>query len=178
MLTEETLWKLGRAPLEDVSPDGGSVVYSVTYFNIVANKGNTDLYVCKTDGTTPPVKITNYEGHENNARFRRMEKKILFLANGLLYSCNPDGSDQYKLADLEMNGFVIAPTNDRIAFLQDVKYRKTTAETYPACRLQTPVCTMISCIVTGKPGTMATTAMFLPSSIKTERFMGSCQHRE
>lgn len=39
LLTEETLWKLGRAALEDVSPDGGSVVYSVTYFNIVANKG-------------------------------------------------------------------------------------------------------------------------------------------
>jgi len=135
LLTEETLWKLGRVALEDVSPDGGSVVYSVTYFNIVANKGNTDLYVCKTDGTTPPVKITNYEGHENNARFTPDGKKILFLANGLLYSCNPDGSDQYKLADLEMNGFVIAPTNDRIAFLQDVKYRKTTAETYPGLPL-------------------------------------------
>lgn len=34
-----------------------------------------------------------------------------------------------------MNGFVIAPTNDRIAFLQDVKYRKTTAETYPGLPL-------------------------------------------
>lgn len=74
-----TLWKLGRAALEDVSPDGGSVVYSVTYFNIVANKGNTDLYVCKTDGTTPPVKITNYEGHENNARFTPDGKKSCFL---------------------------------------------------------------------------------------------------
>ena len=38
LCTAETLWKLGRVNLEDVSPDGSLVVYSVTYYNTTANK--------------------------------------------------------------------------------------------------------------------------------------------
>ncbi len=131
LCTAETLWKLGRVNLEDVSPDGLLVVYSVTYYNTTANKGNTDLYLTSSDGVGLARKITNYEGHENNARFRPDGKKIAFLLNGLLYEMNADGSDQNKLSDLEMNGFLWAPSGNRIVFIADVKYRQTTKEQYP-----------------------------------------------
>ncbi len=131
LLTAETLWKLGRVALEDVSPDGGMAVFTVTRFDIEANKSNTDLYTVKTDGSGPAIKITSFEGHENNARFMAGGKKILFLYNGFPYICNPDGSDQVKWADEEMNGFILSPTGDRIAFLRDVKYRPSTKEVYP-----------------------------------------------
>lgn len=132
LLTAETLWKLGRVALEDVSPDGSLAVFAVTRFDLEANKGNTDLYTVKTDGSAPAVKITSFEGHETNARFMAGGKKLLFLYNGFPYECNPDGSDQVKWADEEMNGFILSPSGDRIAFLRDVKYRPSTKELYPS----------------------------------------------
>ncbi|MBK7810927.1 MAG: S9 family peptidase [Saprospiraceae bacterium] len=131
MLTAETLWKLGRINLEDVSPDGLLAVYSLTKYDISTNKSNTDLYTVRTDGAANPVKITNMEGHENNARFFQNGQKIMFLSNGIPFTCNADGSDQNKWADIEMNGFLISPKSDALVFLKDVKYRMTTQEKHP-----------------------------------------------
>ncbi|MEP7195206.1 MAG: S9 family peptidase [Saprospiraceae bacterium] len=127
----ETLWNLGRVSLEDLSPDGKWTLYSVTTYNIKENKSNTNLYVLSTDGTTAAKKLTNYEGAEYNGKFRPDGKKINFLYNGLLYEMNIDGTDQNKLSDIEMNGFIWSPMGDKIVFLQDVKYRKSTQEIYP-----------------------------------------------
>lgn len=131
LLTAEDLWKLGRANLEDVSPDGTRAIYSVTRFDIESNKGNTDLWLLRTDGSAPAVKITNYQGHENNARYILGGKKILFLNNGFPYECNPDGSDQNLWADIEMNGFTVSSNSSRIAFIKDIKYRASTKEQHP-----------------------------------------------
>ncbi len=127
----ETLWKLGRANLEDISPDGRWVIYSVTNYNIASNKGNGNLYIQSTEGVGEPKKLTNYDGQEYNARFRPDGKKIAFLYNGLLYEMNLDGSDQNRISEIEMNGFTWSPNGDKIVYLQDVKYRKTTSEVYP-----------------------------------------------
>ncbi|MFN8280248.1 MAG: S9 family peptidase [Saprospiraceae bacterium] len=131
LLTAETLWKLGRVNLEDVSPDGKWTVFSVVNYNIADNKSNINLYLVATDGSIAPRKLTNYDGAENNARFRPDGQKINFLMNGLLYEMNVDGSDQNKISEIEMNGFTWSPKGDRIIFLQDVKHRPTTAEVYP-----------------------------------------------
>ncbi|NOT38527.1 MAG: S9 family peptidase [Saprospiraceae bacterium] len=131
LLDIETLWKLGRVTLEDISPDGKLAVYSVVNYNISENKGNSNLYLISTDGNSPSKKITNYEGFEGNARFRPDGKKINFLYNGLLYEMNSDGTDHVKLSDIEMNGFIWSPAGDKIIFLRDVKYRKSTVELYP-----------------------------------------------
>ncbi len=131
-LTPEKLWQLGRVALEDVSPDGKTTVYGVTRYNLAANKGNTDLYVIDNESDVPTARrVTAFEGSEYNARFRADGKKIGFLRDGFLWEMNPDGSDQQQASDLEMNGFIYSPTGDKILFAQDVKYRKTTKETYP-----------------------------------------------
>lgn len=130
VLTAEKLWQLGRVSLEDVSPDGKSTVYAVTYYSITTNKGNTDLYI--VDNTTKiSKKITAFDGHENNARFRPDGKKIGFLKDGLFHEMNLDGSDLTQVSSEEMNGFIYSPKGNRIAFLQDVKYRKTVKEMNP-----------------------------------------------
>ncbi|MDQ3142665.1 MAG: S9 family peptidase [Bacteroidota bacterium] len=131
LLTAEKLWELGRVSLEDVSPDGTKIIYGVTYYTIQTNKGNTDLFIMATDGSMGARKLTNYEGHEYNARFRPDGNKIAFLKDAELYEMNTDGSDQSKLSTQEMNGFIWSPKGDKIVFLQDVKYRKTTKEIYP-----------------------------------------------
>lgn len=130
LLTAEKLWQLGRVSLEDVSPDGKSTVYSVTNYSVATNKGNTDLYIVDNQ-TKISKKITAYDGHENNARFRPDGLKIGFLKDGIMHEMNLDGSDLSQVSPLEMNGFIYSPKGNHVIFLQDVKYRKTVREMNP-----------------------------------------------
>lgn len=136
LLTPEKLWQLGRVGLEDVSPDGKTTVYGVTWYNLAANKGTTDLYAIPTDGGEAR-KITAYEGNKENARFRPDGKKIGYLRDGILWEMNPDGSDQRQVSDLEMNGFAYAPDGKHILLIRDVKYFKEVKDVYPDLPLAT-----------------------------------------
>ncbi len=127
----EDLWKLGRVALQDVSPDGAQALYTVTWYDLAANSGNTDIYSVATNGSAPPRKLTAFPGAENNARFRPDGKRIGFLANGVFWEMNPDGSDQYQVGTQPVAGFNYSPKGDYIAFIQPVKYRKSIQDIYP-----------------------------------------------
>lgn len=127
----EALWQLGRVSLQDVSPDGATALYSVTYYDMAANKGNTDIYAVLTDGSRAPRKLTAFPGGESNARFRPDGQRIGFLAGGILWEMNPDGSDQMQVGSSPIGGFCYSPKGDYIAFIQDVKYRKSVQDIYP-----------------------------------------------
>ncbi len=127
----EALWQLGRVSLQDVSPDGSQALYTVTYFDLATNRGNTDIYSVATDGSAPPRKLTAFPSSESNARFRPDGKRIGFLANGVLWEMNPDGSDQYQVGTAPFGGFCYSPKGDHIAFIRNVKYRQSVQEIYP-----------------------------------------------
>jgi dipeptidyl aminopeptidase/acylaminoacyl peptidase len=129
-LTVEKLWQLGRVSLEDVSPDGQTVLYGVTYYDVPANKGNRDLYIVATTGGETK-KITAFEESEYNGEFRPDGKKIGFLRAGKLWEMNPDGSDQRKVSEVEMNGFHYSPDGKQLLFCQDVKFGQKASEHYP-----------------------------------------------
>ncbi len=129
--TIEALWKLGRVNLEDASPDGKWTLYSVAKYNLEENKGDANLFIIASDGSSPAKELTNLKGFESNARFKPDGTKINFLYNGLLYEINLDGSESKKLSDIEMNGFTWSPNGDKLVFIKDVKYRKTTLDLYP-----------------------------------------------
>ena len=129
-LTPENLWKIGRLGLDDISPDGKTALYGVTYYDIEKNSGNRDLYIIPTKGGIPK-KITAFDQHEYNGQYRPDGKKIGFLKGGNLWEMNPDGTDQHKISDIQMNGFKYAPDNKNILYIQDVKYRKKANEIYP-----------------------------------------------
>lgn len=127
----EDLWKLGRVALQDVSPDGAQALYTITWYDLAANSGNTDIYSVAVNGSAPPRKLTAFPGSENNARFRPDGKRIGFLANGILWEMNPDGSDQYQVGTQPVMGFSYSPKGDYIAFIQPVKYRQSVQDIYP-----------------------------------------------
>lgn len=129
-LTPEKLLTLGRVALFDLSPDGKTAVYGVSYVNIEANKGNRDLYAVATDGGQPR-QLTNFEGNENDAAYRPDGQKIGFLRGSKLWEMNPDGSNAKQVSDVDMNGFKYAPDGRKILFIQDVKYDKTTQDAHP-----------------------------------------------
>lgn len=129
-LTPESLWALGRLGLDDVSPDGQTALYGVTWYNVAANKGNRDLYTVPVSGGASR-KITAFEGSEYNALYRPDGKKIGFLRGDKLWEMNPDGSDQRQVSEESMNGFAWSPAGNHILFIRDVKAGQTVQDIYP-----------------------------------------------
>ena len=50
VMDEKILWYLGRLGDVQVSPDGQTLLYTVTYYDYSVNKGNTELYTMPAAG--------------------------------------------------------------------------------------------------------------------------------
>lgn len=134
--TPELLWKLGRVSETQVSPDGRSILYGITWYDLTANKGNRDLYLLPVSGGQP-CKVTSFAGSESNGIFRPDGKKAAFLSSesgsSQIWEANPDGSDVKKVSDTDgdISGFAYSPDGTRILFTKRVKIDKTPNELYP-----------------------------------------------
>ncbi len=130
-LTPEKLWQLGRVALFDVSLDGKTAVYGVSYYNMEANKGNRDLYLVSTEGGGKPRQLTNFEGNENDAVFIENGQKIAYMKGSKLWQINADGTGNVQVSDLDMGGFKFSPDGKKLLYIADVKYDKTTQDAHP-----------------------------------------------
>ena len=79
IMTPEVLWSFGRLGEVQVSPDGKTVIYVVTYYNIEENKSYNDIYSIPVSGGEAK-NITNTGGKESNIAWRPDGKKIGFLS--------------------------------------------------------------------------------------------------
>lgn len=136
-LTPETLWKLGRVSDPRVSPDGKTVVYNVRTYDLVTNKGQSDLYLLPVNGGTP-VALANTPADEGSARWRPDGKKIGFLmadkdGNNQLWEMNPDGSGKTQVTSIAggINNFGYSPALGHIWYAADVNLDKKPSEIYP-----------------------------------------------
>lgn len=147
-LSPELLWKFGRVSGESVSPDGTTILYGVTYYNLAENKGNRDLYIFRGSSNTGKNKgrlnvggtatqITNTPFSEGQAVWRPDGQKIGFLSpesgSMQLWEMNADGSERVQVTDVEggISNFAYAPDMKHISFTQSVKLDKTVNEIYP-----------------------------------------------
>ena len=48
--TPDVMWALGKMGETAVSPDGSQLAYTVTYYNMDENKGNSEVYLMPTAG--------------------------------------------------------------------------------------------------------------------------------
>jgi len=136
LMTPEVLWSFGRVAGVQVSPDGTKVLYSVSYYSIPENKGNSELFTMNTDGSDKQ-QITHTATREASARWMKDGKRIAFLSSETgsmqLWMMNADGSDRKQISNLEngMNDFSYSPDESKILYVADVKYGQSTAEKYP-----------------------------------------------
>ncbi len=135
VMTPELLWKLKRVSAPAVSPDGRSIVYGVTSYDVGANKGDTDLYLLPVDGGEP-LRLTEMKGAESGAQWRGDGQWIGFLSsNGgstQLWEVRPDGKKLRQVTDVEggISNFRYAPDGTHISFTRDVKLDPTVSELY------------------------------------------------
>ncbi len=124
-MTPEALWAFGRLSDPQVSPDGKTVVYGVSYYSIELNKGNRDLYAVNPDGTDLR-RITQSQKSENNVLWRPDGKKIGFLTSESgsvqFWEMNPDGSDRKQISNVEggITGFKYSPDQSKVVYTKEI----------------------------------------------------------
>ncbi len=151
ILTPEILWAMGRLGEVAVSPDNRHIAYSVRYYSVEENKGNTDLYLSDIDGRNVR-QITRTAGSEYNLVWLD-EHTVAYLANGKdgmqLYGLDltkvmgmqAEGREiapawkklkPVQLTRIEggMEGFKLSPDKSRIAFIRQVQVLPAAQDLY------------------------------------------------
>ncbi|AHW61385.1 Dipeptidyl aminopeptidase/acylaminoacyl peptidase [Draconibacterium orientale] len=136
VMTPEVLWSFGRLGGAQVSPDGSTVLYTVTYYNIEENKSYRDIYTIPVAGGEAK-NITNTASNEYNVVWRPDGKKIGYLSSASgsvqLWEMNPDGSNKQQVSEIEggIFGFQYAPDLSKIYYLQTVKLDNDIHDLFP-----------------------------------------------
>ncbi|MBT4060683.1 MAG: S9 family peptidase [Lentimicrobiaceae bacterium] len=126
LMTPEALWSFGRVSDPQVSPDGKTVIYGVSYYSIDQNKGNRDLYSIGLNAESSR-RLTKTIKSEFNAIWRPDGKKIGFLTSESgsvqLWEMNPDGSGRERVSDIEggITGFKYSPDQTMVLYTKEVE---------------------------------------------------------
>ena len=121
VMTPELLWKLGRVNGETLSPDGKSVIYSVAYYNVDANKGESNLYSVPLAGGEAK-QLTTTMGSENNVQFSP-SGKMGYVYRGNWYEANIDGSSALQLTHdtVGIDNIKYSPDGKWVLFTKNIK---------------------------------------------------------
>jgi len=136
IMTPEVLWSFERIAEPVVSPDGTTVLYSVTNYNIEENKSFRDLYTVPVSGGQP-VKLTDTPEKESSAVWRPDGKKIGFMSaksgEMQLWEMDIDGSNSVQVTQIKggITGFKYAPDLTHILYTADVKVGQDIHDLFP-----------------------------------------------
>lgn len=126
IMSPEVLWSFGRLGGAQVSPDGKTVLYTVTYYNIEENKSYRDIYTIPVSGGEA-TNITNSGSKEFNVVWRPDGKKIGYLSSASgsvqLWEINTNGSNVKQVSGIDggISGFQYSPDQSKIYYLKSVK---------------------------------------------------------
>ena len=136
VFTPEIMMKMGRLSDSHLSPDGQTVLYGVTVYNIEKNAGYTNLYLAPVNGDKP-YKLTKGDYKDSNARWGEQGKKICFLSDrsgsSELWSIDADGKNMKQLTNLAqpINAFELSPAGDKIWYTTQIKVEENAKDIYP-----------------------------------------------
>jgi dipeptidyl aminopeptidase/acylaminoacyl peptidase len=128
VMTPEIMWKFGRLGSFALSPDGTTVLYTVTDIDLGSEARRTNIFSLATAGGDP-VQLTT--GGGSSPQWFNEGKSIAFINKGNLCTMNADGSEQKivsGLSDFEI--FSISPTGNKLYFTKRVKLDQTANEKY------------------------------------------------
>ena len=128
VLTPEILWKYGRIGSIVLSPDGSTVLYTVTNYDLETEARTTNIFSVPSTGGTP-VQLTDDGG--SGPQWIDDGERIAYVAGGKIMSMKPDGTDAKEitgLQDFEILSF--SPAGDMVYFTRRVKLDQTANEKY------------------------------------------------
>jgi dipeptidyl aminopeptidase/acylaminoacyl peptidase len=136
LMTPEILWSFDRIGEVSVSPDNSTVLFSVRYYDIQKNKGQSDIYTLPASGGDYK-RLTNSPDAKYSIQWRPDGKKIGFVCTKSgttqVWEMNPDGTDWKQITNIEggINDFKYSPDMKKILFTKDVKIDKDIHDLYP-----------------------------------------------
>lgn len=136
LLTPEILWSFGRIGEVSVSPDNSTLLFSVRYYDIQKNKGQSDIFTVPVSGGDYK-RLTNSPEAKYSIHWRPDGKKIGFVCTmsgtTQIWEMNPDGSDWKQISSIDggINDFKYSPDMKKILFTKDVKIDKDIHDIYP-----------------------------------------------
>lgn len=136
LLTPEVLNSFGRVSDMQVSPDGKTVLYGVSYVSIPENKSNRELFKISIDGKDK-VQLTETAFSEHNARWMKDGKRIAYISsqNGSaqLWIMDSDGLNAKQITNEEggITGFAFSPDESKVLLIKNIKFGERASDIYP-----------------------------------------------
>jgi len=128
LMTPETLWYFGRVGNVSVSPDGKTIAYTVTWYDIEQNKSNSEIYVMDTNGENKK-QLTFTAEKEGGLQWRPDNEYIGFMRNGKIFEIKPDGTGEREVSfsdkEKEISEFKYAPDGDKMVLVIETPVEKT-----------------------------------------------------
>ncbi len=121
----EDMFGMGRVADPHISPDGKWVAYTVTYYDLKKNSGNSDIYLVSTDGKTTR-QLTFSEKSDFSPRWSPSGDELAFIStrdgSAQIYVLNLKGGEAVKVTDIptNVNSFTWSPDGNYFAVATDV----------------------------------------------------------
>jgi dipeptidyl aminopeptidase/acylaminoacyl peptidase len=126
VMTPEIMWKFGRLGTFTLSPDGTTILYTVTNIDLQSEARQTNIFKTDVKGTNP-VQLTIDGG--TSPQWLNNGKTIAFAKKDKLYIMNADGSGQKEISGIgDYEIFNVSPDGNKIYFTKRVKLDQTANE--------------------------------------------------
>ncbi len=128
VMTPEIMWKFRRLGTFTLSPDGATVLYTVTDIDLETEARINNIFKIPAAGGDP-VQLTSDGG--SSPQWFNDGKSIAYINKGKLYTMQADGTGQNEVTGLDnFEIFSVSPTDDKIYFTRRVKLDQTANEKY------------------------------------------------
>ncbi len=125
-ITVEDMWKVGRVSEPQVSPDGKTIAYIVTSYDMDANKGTSKILLVSIDSGAPKEFQTG-QTSSSEPSWSPNGKEIAFVADDTggtpqIYIEKANGGNPKKITSIALgaSGLLWSPDGKYIAFTSDV----------------------------------------------------------
>lgn len=125
IMTPEVLLSLGRLSDPQISPDGKTILYGVSYTSIADNRSCRNLFICDIDGKNK-IQLTTDGKSINAARWSNDGKSIYFLQGGQLFKAEFNGTKlgkRIQLSDVPdgISDYKLSPDQNSVLYISTIK---------------------------------------------------------
>jgi len=129
VMTPELMWKFGRLGIVALSPDGATILYTVTERDLATEASRTNIFKIPVSGGEA-IQLTTNGG--SSPQWINDGKSIAFVdVDGNLAVMDPEGAVIQKVEGLSnFESYSISPAGNKIYFTRRVKLDQTANEKY------------------------------------------------
>ncbi len=129
LFTPEVMWKMGRIGAHSLSPDGTTLLYTITYYSIEENKGTSAVFTQPAEGG-PRVRLTENALNASSPTWSADGSTIYYITDGQLWKMAADGSAKTQMSNIEggIECYGISPAGDHMYYTAKVHVKDIRSE--------------------------------------------------